>query len=135
MTVEALFERRRPAIVDFNETDATAVVPPREQRRVKPRRQCRGYARLQWVCRRQTRRGNYRRLSRVILPVVIRDEKRSVTVAQLQGWIGQRVRHTKASQARTNAARHDSVRAAVVAQDEARDHYVVTRADEGARAD
>ena len=35
---------RRPAIVDFNQADASAVVQSREQRGVKARRQCRGYA-------------------------------------------------------------------------------------------
>ena len=52
----------------------------------------------------------FRGLGRVILPVVIRDEERSITVAQLQRWIGQRIRHTKGSQAGTNASRYDSVR-------------------------
>ena len=86
-------------------------------------------ARLEVVCRRETRRDDFRGLHRVILPVVIRDEKRSITVAQLQRWICQRVWHTKGRQAGTNASRHDSVHAAVTTQDEARDHYVVTRAD------
>src|ERR1022692_1326128 len=123
---------RRPEIVDFDQTDASAVVHSREQRGVKPRRQSRRYARLQIVCRLETVGNEFRSLCRVILPVVIRDEKHSITVAQLQRWIGQRVSHTKGRQARTKASRYDSVHAAVVAQDEARDHYVVSRAHEGA---
>ena len=35
---------RRPAIVDFNQADASAVVQSRKQRGVKARRQRRGYA-------------------------------------------------------------------------------------------
>ena len=38
-----------------------------------------------------------RRLQRIVLPVVIRDEQRSVSVVQLERWIGQRVRHTRHS--------------------------------------
>ena len=126
---------RRPEVVDFDQTNASAVVKAREQRGVKARRQRRRYARLQWVCRRETVGHEFRGLGLVILPVVIRDQKRSITVAQLQRWIGQRVGHTKASQAGTYASRYDSVHAAVVAQDETRDHYVVTRVHKRARAD
>ena len=88
-----------------------------------------------WFGRRQTRRGQFRRLGRIILPVVIRDEERSIIVAQLQRWIGQRIRHSDRSQAGTDAAHDDPVIAAAVAQNEAGDHDVVTRADKGARAD
>ena len=42
----------------------------------------------------------------VILPVVIRDQERSVAVAQLQRWIGQSVSHSKGSQARPDATDH-----------------------------
>ena len=40
--------------------------------------------------------GYYRCLRRIILPVVIPDQERSITVAQLQRWIGQRIRCEKA---------------------------------------
>jgi hypothetical protein len=43
------------------------------------------------VCRREIRSSQFRGLNRVVLPVVIRDEERSVAVAQLQRWICQRV--------------------------------------------
>ena len=39
----------------------------------------------------------FRRLRRIILPVVIRDQERSITVAQLQRRIGQRIRHSRRS--------------------------------------
>ena len=89
-----------------------------------------------WVCRRQTRGDEFRGLSRVILPVVIRDQERSIVVAQFQRWIGQRIRHTEGGQARPDAAHDNPVsRRAWSAQDEARDHDVVARADKGPRAD
>ena len=69
---------------------------PAKERGVETRWQCRSYARLQWISRRQARCGQFRGLIWIILPVVIRDEERSVLVTQLQRWIGQRVRHTKA---------------------------------------
>ena len=50
----------------------------------KARRQRRGYGGLEVVCRRQTRGGDLRGLRRVILPVVIRAEKRSISIAQCQ---------------------------------------------------
>ena len=87
------FRATAPAVVDFNQTDASAVVRSREQRGVRPGGKRRGYAGLQCVCRRETRRSQFRRLSRVILPVVIRDQERSVAVAQFQRWIGQGVGH------------------------------------------
>ena len=37
----------------------------------------------------------FSRLNRIILPVVIRDQERSITVAQFQRRIGQRVRHSR----------------------------------------
>src|SRR5688572_27218807 len=77
------------AVVDFHQTNAGTVVHSREQRGVKARRQRGGDAGLQLICRGQTSRGQFRRLSLVILPIVIPDEKRSVAVAQLQRWIGQ----------------------------------------------
>ena len=76
---------------------AGAVVQSREQGGISARRQRRRYARLESVGRRETGGRQFRGLSRVILPVVIEDEQRSVVVAQLQGWIGERVRHTKAA--------------------------------------
>ena len=88
----------RPEVVDFDHADASAVVQSREQRGVKARRQRRGDARPRLfvgarpaavICG----------LRRVILPVVVREQERSITVAQLQGWIGQRVRHTKTNKA------------------------------------
>ena len=37
------------------------------------------------------------------------DEERSITVAQLQRWIGQRIRHSRRREARTDATHHDPV--------------------------
>jgi hypothetical protein len=54
-TSRAVRSLRRPAIVDFDQADASAVVQSREQRGVKARRQCRGYGRLEVIARRQTR--------------------------------------------------------------------------------
>ena len=73
-------------------------------------------------------------MSRIILPVVIREEERCIAVAQLQRWIRQRVSHSRRSEAGADTTHHDSVIAIAVAQDEARDNYVVTRADKGPRA-
>ena len=107
---------------------------PASKRGVKTRRQRRRYARLEVVCRRQTRGNQFRRLSRVILPVVVRSDKRSIAVAQLQRWIGQRISHSKCRQAGADTAHHDPVIAVVTAQHEARDHDVVPCADKGSRA-
>src|SRR5437763_4923518 len=70
---------RHPEVVDFDQANARA---SREQRGVESRWQCRDYARLEVVCRRQTGSGQLRGLSRVVLPVVIRDQKRSIAIAQ-----------------------------------------------------
>lgn len=69
---------RRPKVVDFNEANARAVVPSRQQR---------GYGRLEVVCRCETRRDDLRGLHQAVLPVVIRDEKRSISIAQFQPLI------------------------------------------------
>ena len=71
----------RPAVVNFNETVPSAVVQSSEQGGVRTRRQRRRDARLQCVCRCETRSSEFRRLSRDILPVVIRGQDRSVTVS------------------------------------------------------
>jgi hypothetical protein len=52
--------RRRAAVVDFNDADASAAVQSREQGRVETRRQSRGYRRLEGVGRRKTRRDRLR---------------------------------------------------------------------------
>ena len=128
--------RRRAPVVNFNQADASAVVQSTKQGGVKARRQRRGYGRLAVVCRHQTRRGDFRSLQRVILPVVIRDEKGSITVAQLQRWICQdrRSRERSGSEARADTTDYYSVIGGVAAEEEARNHDVVVRADEGARA-
>ena len=101
---------RSSAVVDLNETDAGAVVHSREQGGVKARRQRRRDARLESVCRRQTRGSQFGRIGRVILPVVVRDQERSITVAQLQGRIGQRVWYSRPGQAGTDTAQRRSGR-------------------------
>ena len=68
-------------MVNFHQTVSNAAIQPCQQRRVGTRRQRRSYPRLKWVWQRQTRRGNERRLDRVILPIVIRPDERSITVA------------------------------------------------------
>src|ERR1700730_13247052 len=125
----------RPAVVDFDQAYANAVVQSREQRGVGARRQCHLYGRLESVARRETRRGAVRSLGCVILPVVIGHKQRSIAVAKLQRWIGQRVRDTKGNQAWSNAADYDSVVTRAVPQREARNHYVATCADKGPRAE
>ena len=82
---------------------------------------------------RQTCGDEFRGLGRVILPVVIRKEKRSIVVAQLQRWIGQGVRHTQGSQARSDPAHDNPVIAGAVAQDEARNDDVAPRCSTKAR--
>ncbi len=77
--------------------------------------------------RRETGRGQLRGLSGIILPVVIREEERSITVAQFQRWIGQRARQPQSRQAGPDTARDDPVIAAVAAQDETRDDDVARR--------
>ena len=52
---------------------------------------------------RQTSRSNYRGLDRVILPIVIRPDEHSITVAQLKGWIRQHGRYAHCGQTRTDA--------------------------------
>ena len=61
------------------------------------------------VCQRQTRGGKFRRLSRVILPVVVRNQERSITVAQLQSRIRQPVRDSRRREAGANTTHHDPV--------------------------
>ena len=85
----------RAAVVDFDHADASGVALSREQRGVLARPQRYRYAGLRCVCRGETRGGQFRRLRRVILPVVIRGQERSVAVAQLQRWIGQSIRHSE----------------------------------------
>ena len=122
-------------VVDFHNANAGSVVRSREQGRVRAGRKRGGQARLQRVCGRQTRGGQFRGLGGIILPVVIPQHERSVVVAQLQRRICQRTRHTKDGQAGADTADDDPVVAALVAQDETRDDDVVAGADEGARAD
>jgi hypothetical protein len=103
------------AVVNLDQADAGAVVQSREQRGVKTRRQRGRNTRLKVVSRRKTRSSELRGLSRVILPVVIRNNERSIAVAQLERWIDQRARHTKGSQARSDTARDNSVSTVVTA--------------------
>ncbi len=72
--------------------------------------------------------------SRVILPVVIRDQERSIAVAKFQRRIGQRIRYTQRSKAGADAAHDDIVRYGAVAEQESGDHDVIAGADKGARA-
>ena len=67
----------------------------------------------------------------VILPIVIREEERSIFIAQLQGRISQRIRHPKTSQARPDSTNDNPVKAAVATQDKARDHDVARVTDKG----
>ena len=104
--------------------------------RCKARRQRRGYAGLQWVCRRQTRSGQFRGLRRVILPVVVA-QARSAPLLSRSSSVGLASAFGTPKAVRLGPIpRSDNpVIAAVVAQDEARDHDVVARADKGPRAD
>ena len=70
----------------------------------------------------------------VVLPVVIGDKQRSIAVAQLQGWIGQRIGHSERTETGTQPADYNAVVVAAVPQREARDHDVASRPAEGARA-
>ena len=135
--VDRLWRRRAlyPAVVDFHQANAGAVVHSGEQSGIKAWRQDRGYGRLKVVCGRETGRGNFRGLRRIILPVVIGNEKRSITVSKLQGWIGQRRRDTSGSQTGAKAAHDDSVIARVVTQNEACDDDVATCRAESTCAD
>src|SRR5204863_10039986 len=102
------------------QADPSAVVQSRQQRRVQARGQRCSDGCLQVVPRCKSCRGNQGGMACVILPVVIGDENRSVRVTQLQCWIEQRIYDSTRSEARANATRNNTVRAAG-AEDEARD--------------
>ena len=122
------------AVVDFDHTDAGAAGGARQQRCVKPRRQRGGDAGFQWARRRQAGRGNFRGLNRIFLPVVIRNQDRTIAVAQFQIRIGQRAGHAQCRKAGANAAHDHSIESARLrrlAQEEAGNYHVVTGADKG----
>lgn len=61
-------------VVDFNEANSGPIVYPRKQRRIKTRRKRRRQGGFQIIRRRETRRGEFRGLSRIILPIVVSEE-------------------------------------------------------------
>src|SRR6266404_3520255 len=70
--------RLRATIVNFHDPDALSGIHPGEDRRIKSRRQRRGYRRFFWIRRRQTRGGYFRGLAGVVLPIVVREDKDTV---------------------------------------------------------
>ena len=78
------------AVVNFHQADAGAAVQSGEQSGIKARWQDCGYGSLEVVRRREPRGGDFRSLGRIVLPIVIGNEKCSIFIPKLQGWIGQR---------------------------------------------
>src|SRR5204862_7780237 len=94
------------------------------------------YRSLATVHRRETCPGDFRCLGRVILPVVIRDQERSVIITKLQRWVLEQGRAAApARYARVDTTDHNVVAAVVTGQDDARDDNGVTRGDKSAGAD
>src|SRR6476620_8895933 len=115
----------RAAVVDLDQAYAGGIVYSSEQCSVRARWQRRGDGGLQWTCRRQTGSDKLGGLGGIVLPVVIGHQKHSIAVTQLERWIGQRITHSCRAETGADAAHHDSVIAAVSAENESRDDYIV----------
>src|SRR2546423_11725190 len=69
-----------------------------------------------------------------IFPIVIERDARAVAVEELEGRVEERIGNPKAAERRTKRAEHHD-RAIAIADDDAGNHDVVTRADETAGAE
>ncbi|PYJ10181.1 MAG: hypothetical protein DMF06_07070 [Verrucomicrobia bacterium] len=106
----------------------------KEQNGVGTRRQSRGNGGFEVIRRREAGGGNDGGLGRIVLPVVIGEQKRSLTVPELQDWISQHSRHASSSEAGAEAPDDERVITSRVAQGESRNDDILAGADHGAGA-
>src|ERR1041384_2481261 len=114
-------------VVNFEETDAALARAFVDDGSVEARRKRGDNRRLEIVGRREFR--FFDLLLGTFAPIIVRGDQGAIHVAQLESWIGHRVRYAGGNERWRYTANENARHASCAADDETADHHVALRSN------
>src|SRR5205085_6997615 len=111
-------------VIDFHQSHSSPAVFSRNDGGIHSRQQTRRHGGLEPVRRREAVRADLRRLVCILLPVIVRDYRGTLSVANIKRGIEQRICYTRLRERRTEPTNDKFRRAAIVANNESADQHI-----------
>src|SRR5438105_1405385 len=111
-------------VIDFHQSHSNPAVFSRNDSGIHSRQQTRRHGGLEPVRRREAVRADLRRLVCILLPVIVRDYRGTLSVANIKRGIEQRICYTRLRERRTEPTNDKFRRAAIVANNESADQHI-----------